>query len=178
MDLKELARRCEMPPQSFEDHIRIGFFAHAYIHTMMDCVVDAPHRPHNDYLTVLARGCQLVREDMLCQSSQNHNTTQHSPPPTITPAVVRLTPDSRVTRPVEEKDLASWRSDPGHLVGKGFISAEMVHRVFIVMDYAVKQVKGAQYDVVYEDSGLYDVTVVDPDTLLSMLTGAELIINM
>jgi len=38
----------------------------------------------------------------------------------------------------------------------------------------VKRVKGAQYDVVYEDSGMDEVHVIDPDTLIEMVTGAEL----
>ena len=36
------------------------------------------------------------------------------------------------------------------------------------MDYAVKRVKGAQYDVVYEDSGMNEVHVIDPNTLLEI----------
>lgn len=101
-----------------------------------------------------------------------------SPPPAITPAIIKLTPEPKITHLVAEQDVASWRSDPNELVGKGFISAESVRRVFVVMDFAVKRVKGPQYDVVYEDSGLDDVLVVDPDTLLEMVTGAELITNM
>ena len=37
----------------------------------------------------------------------------------------------------------------------------MVSRVFVVMDYVVKHVTGAKYDIVYEDSGTNEVHVVD-----------------
>ena len=107
-----------------------------------------------------------------------NNADVSSPPSTITRATVELTPRSKTTRAVKEGDITAWRSYPDQLVGKGFIFGEMVSRVFVVMDYAVKRVKGAQYDVVYEDSGMDEVHVVDPDTLLEMVTGAELITNM
>jgi hypothetical protein len=107
-----------------------------------------------------------------------NNVDVSSPPPTITRAVVELTPRSKTTRFVEEHDITAWRSHPDQLVGKGFISGEMVSRVFVVMDYAVKYVRGAQYDVVYEDSGMYQVHVIDPDTLLEMVAEAELIMTM
>jgi hypothetical protein len=96
----------------------------------------------------------------------------------MTDAIVQLTPPSKTTRLVEERDITTWLSCPEKLVGKGFISDDFISRVFVVMDYAVKHVKGAQYDVVYEDSGMDEVDVIDPDTLMEMITGAELITNM
>jgi hypothetical protein len=95
----------------------------------------------------------------------------------MTRANVELIPHPKTTRLVEERDITAWHNDPNLLVGKGFISGEVVSRVFVVMDYAVKRVKGAQYDVVYEDSGTDEVHVIDPDTLIEMVTasGAELI---
>ena len=51
-------------------------------------------------------------------------------------------------------------------------------RAFVVSDFSVKKVKGAQYDLVYEDCGLDDVEVIDPDSLLELVADCELITNM
>jgi hypothetical protein len=107
-----------------------------------------------------------------------NNANVSSPPPNMTNAIVQLTPPLKAKRPVEESDITTWRSCPKTLVGKGFISDEVVSRVFVVMDYAEIYIKGAQYDVVYEDSDMDEVHVIDPGTLIETVTGAELIMNM
>ena len=53
----------------------------------------------------------------------------------------------------------------------------MVRRVFIVNDYSIKQRRGPQYDVIYEDSGPKEVQTIDPETLLEMVAEAELVVN-
>lgn len=55
----------------------------------------------------------------------------------------------------------------------------MLRKVFFVDDYSVKQRKGPQYDVLYEDSGLDEIVTLDPPTLIEMLSngGAELVMN-
>lgn len=102
--------------------------------------------------------------------SSSHHTT-------INPAIIELTPLSETTRFVEEGDITAWRSYLDQLVGKAFIFGEMASRVFrvVVVDYAVKLVNGAQYDVVYEDNGMNEVHIIDPNTLLELVADAELI---
>jgi hypothetical protein len=55
----------------------------------------------------------------------------------------------------------------------------MVRRVFLIDDFSVKQRKGPQYDVIYEDLGLDEILTLDPVTVLEMLSKgqAELVMN-
>ena len=49
----------------------------------------------------------------------------------------------------------------------------MVHRIFYVDDYLIRRRKGPQYDVVYEDLGFDEVQILDPETLLGMLSDGK-----
>ena len=97
----------------------------------------------------------------------------------MAPAIVKFTPAVPTTRPISNQDLETWTSWPKKRVGKCFISTEMVRRVFVIDDFSVKQRKGPQYDVLYEDLGLDEVLTLDPATLLEMLSNgqAELVTN-
>jgi hypothetical protein len=63
-----------------------------------------------------------------------------------------------------------WSSCPDKLVGNCFISSDVIRRTFYIDDYSVRQRKGAQYEVLYEDLGLDEVQTLDPATLLAMLS--------
>ena len=97
----------------------------------------------------------------------------------MAPAVVKFTPPVLDTRPISGKDLAVWNFSPEQLIGKCFISTEMVRRIFYIDDFSIKRRKGAQYDVLYEDLGLDKVQTLDPATLFRMLSDgqAELVTN-
>jgi hypothetical protein len=97
----------------------------------------------------------------------------------MAPAIVKFAPPAPTTRRITDQDFANWTSWPDQLVGKCFISTEMVRRVFVIDDFSVKKRKGPQYDVLYEDLGLDEVLTLDPVTLLEMLSKgqAELVTN-
>jgi len=103
--LDELARRCEVSRtpstfvRRFYSRIRIAFAANAYALILMENVVHAPGKPQSDFLYVFGRGSQLLREDILRQINGN-NANVSSPPPTMTNAIVQLTPPSRDKRSV------------------------------------------------------------------------------
>lgn len=44
-------------------------------------------------------------------------------------------------------------------------------------DFCIKQRKGPQYDIVYEDLGREQVQEVDPSTLLRLLAEVEMVLN-
>jgi hypothetical protein len=112
-------------------------------------------------------------------SGNNIHSGRSSEIPTFAPPIVKLTPQNPIIRPVLPQDIELWTSQPNELVGKGFISTEMLRRVFVVDDYYVKKT-GPQYDVLYEDTGLDKVLAIDPETLLKMVpvVEAKLVINM
>lgn len=93
--------------------------------------------------------------------------------------IVKFFPADPNTCPVSQEDIENWRSQPDEPVGKCFISGdtEMLRRVFLVDDYSVKRRKGAQYDVLYEDTGLDEVLSLNPKTLLEIMAEAELVTN-
>ena len=97
----------------------------------------------------------------------------------MTAAIVKFTPPNLTTCRISDQDIANWTSSPDQLVGKCFVSTEMVRRIFYIDDYSVKKRKGPQYDVLYEDMGLDNVQTLDLETLLEMLTDgqAELVTN-
>ncbi|CAA7268827.1 unnamed protein product [Cyclocybe aegerita] len=165
-DLRKLARRCDITPTSFDDRVRISFAAVSYVCILVDNVL-VPDRPHSDFLTVLGMANRLLRKV---------HTGKPCPTPTVAPAIVKLTPANPVTRSGQETDITLWQSHPEELIGHRFISNEMIRRVFVVTDFAVKRVKGPQFDVVYEDTD--EVLTVDPDSLFDMVAGAELITNV
>ena len=112
-------------------------------------------------------------------SRKEYQTGQPSEILTMTPAIVKFIPAIPTTCPILKEDLTRWESSPHQLVGKCFISKETVRRVFLIDDYSVKQRKGPQYDVLYEDLGLDEVLTLDPKALFTMLSNdqAELVTN-
>ncbi|KIL66032.1 hypothetical protein M378DRAFT_161251, partial [Amanita muscaria Koide BX008] len=158
LDLKELARRCEIEPRSFDDRWRICFSSMAYVRTMMDCVVALPNRPFSDLVAVITIGSRLITEHYAKNPSQTRARR------------VNLIPKEPVTRKVTRQEVKRWRANPEDLVGKGFVT--MKRQAFVVSDFATKKVKGAQYDVLYEDHGL---NVFDLDALLKLVADCELV---
>jgi hypothetical protein len=75
----------------------------------------------------------------------------------MAPAIVKFTPAVPTTHRISDQDIVNWTSSPNQLVGKCFISTEMVRRVFLIDDFSIKQRKAPQYDVIYEDLGLDEV---------------------
>jgi len=75
------------------------------------------------------------------------------------------------------EEIEYWRSHPDELVGLCFISTAVVRRVFLVDGYSIRNRKGPQYYILYEDSGLKEVHTIDPETLLEMVAEAELVEN-
>ena len=110
---------------------------------------------------------------MFNRSSKNSNPSDI---PTFAPAACKIRPDNPTTLTVTDKDMARWQSKPDELVGKGFItSGNIMRRTFFIQDYYVKLRGGPQYDVVFEDTGLDDLNVLDPETVLTMVKDAKLI---
>ncbi|KIM37764.1 hypothetical protein M413DRAFT_448278 [Hebeloma cylindrosporum] len=95
----------------------------------------------------------------------------------MAPSIVKFIPVDPTTRPISQEDIENWRIQPKELVGKYFLSTELLRRVFLVDDYSVSQRKGAQYDVLYEDTGLDETLTIKPETLLEMVAEAELVTN-
>ena len=59
---------------------------------------------------------------------REYSTRQPSEILTMAPAVVKFTPPVLDTRPISGEDLAAWNFSPEQLIGKCFISTEMVRR--------------------------------------------------
>jgi hypothetical protein len=95
----------------------------------------------------------------------------------IAPAVIKFTPEVIKSRSISMDEIGIWRSHPHELMGKCFITADMVQSVFIVDEYYLKPKSGPQYDVVFEDLGRNEVQVIDPETLLEMVAESELVVN-
>ena len=88
---------------------------------------------------------------------REYSTRQPSEIPTTAPSVVKFTPPVLDTRPISGEDLVAWNFSPEQLIGKCFISTEMVRRIFYIDNFSIRRRKGAQYDVLYEDLGLDEV---------------------
>jgi len=110
---------------------------------------------------------------------KEHFSDRPSEIPTTAPAIVKFTPSDPTSRPITHQEIAHWTSRPDQLVGKCFISNDVIRRTFYIDDYSVKQRKGPQYDVLYEDLGLDEVQTLDPATLLAILSEdqTELVTN-
>ena len=93
--------------------------------------------------------------------------------PTTAPAIVKFTSSHTTTRSITNQDIAHWTSRPDQLAGLCFISTDVVRRIFYIDDYSVRQRKGPQYEVLYEDLGLDKVQTLDPATLLAMLSEVQ-----
>jgi len=168
--LKYYGSLCEKQPQTVIDRVRIIFYASYCTQIITHEILGHPDRLWSDSRTVFARGGQLLKQ---------HITGQVSEIPTMARAIVKFTPPIPTTRRIKPQDLAIWGNSPEQLVGKCFISTEMVRRIFYIDDFSIKRRKGAQYDVLYEDLGLDEVQTLDPSTLLGMLSNndAELVTN-
>ena len=96
----------------------------------------------------------------------------------MAPAIVKFAPPAPTTHPITDQDFANWTSWLDQLVGKCFISTEMVRRLFLIDDFSVKK-RNPQYDVLYEDLGLDEVLTLDPMTSLEIMSKgqAELVTN-
>lgn len=106
-----------------------------------------------------------------------HCTGEPYETPNIAPSVVKFVPQVIESRPISGLEIEKWRLHPGQLVGKCFVSKDMVRRVFKVDDFCIKQRKGPQYDIVYEDLGREQVQEMDPSTLLRLLAEVEMVLN-
>jgi len=101
----------------------------------------------------------------LSQIITNHADVS-SASPTITPAIVQLTPHSKTTRCVEERNITAWRSSLDQLFGNGIIFSEP--ETTACHGLRREACQGTQYDVVYEDGGMNEVHVIDLNTLLEI----------
>ena len=107
----------------------------------------------------------------------HRQSKENQPIPTKAPAICKFCPDDAPTSSVTAADIAYWRSKPEELVGKCFITTEeIMRRTFLIQDYYVKRV-GPRYDVVFEDTGLELVDVLDIDDVLTMVEDADLILT-
>lgn len=125
---------------------------------MIDCVV--AKRPFSDLVAVTAIGSRLITE-------------HYAKNPSSTRKRVNLIPKEPVSHKVTRQEVKRWRANPEDLVGKGFVTT--TRQAFVVSDFAIKKVRGAQYDVLYEDHGL---DVFDLDPLLKLVADCELVTNM
>ncbi|RDB21862.1 hypothetical protein Hypma_010842 [Hypsizygus marmoreus] len=164
--LKSLADICEMKPKSFEDRYRIGFAAEEYIRVLTQCVIGHPSRPAGDTDRVLQLVDEMLRDSDL------------EPLPQGLPRLVHLIPDDPTTRPVTPNNIAHWRANPTALIGNGFIEPDdEAPRAFVVVDYAVKRIRGQCYDVQYEDTGP-EIFTLGLEEVLEMVADARLVTNM
>ncbi|KAG6831147.1 hypothetical protein H0H92_012572, partial [Tricholoma furcatifolium] len=158
--MDELARMCTAEAQSSDDHMFIYFCATGYVQLMLEHVIgdDVNLGP------VLEVGLRLLREDAL---------KKPSPTPLYVPALTNIIPEKPILREVTRSDIATWRSHPEELLGKRFTtSQEYMRNAFLISDYSVKTVKGAQYDVLYQNRK--EEEVVGKDELLEDLAGCYL----
>ncbi len=92
------------------------------------------------------------------------------------PAVTNIVPEKPILRKVTSSDIATWCSHPEELIGKRFTTSdEYMRDAFLISDYSVKAVKGAQYDVLYQDRK--EEELVGKDELLEELADCHLVLN-
>lgn len=96
------------------------------------------------------------------------------PIPSRAPAICKLVPDNAVPYNVTERDIGRWRVNPRELVGKCFTtSEEIMCQTFLVKDFYVKCSGEAQFEVVFEDSGLDVLNVIDHNSMMNMVKDAQ-----
>ena len=146
---------------------------------MMNFVIGNLDR--RDMELFLARSNQLMlvflfmKNYILIHFHRQSKETQ--PIPTKAPAICKFCPDDAPISSVTDADVAYWRSKPEELVGKCFTTTEeIMRRTFLIQDYYVKRA-GPRYDVVFEDTGLEVVDVLDTNEVLSMVKEADLILT-
>jgi len=101
----------------------------------------------------------------------------HQPIPTSAPPVCRFRPDNATTVSVTDGDIRHWQLHPQELVGKCFTTTEnIMRRTFLVQDYYVKCTGQARYEVVFEDTGLGVLNLLDPKSVLTMVGDANLVL--
>ncbi len=92
------------------------------------------------------------------------------------PAVTNIVLEKPILREVTSSDIETWRSHPEELIGKRFTTSdEYMRDAFLISDYSVKVVKGAQYDVLYQDQK--EEELVGKDELLEELADCYLVLN-
>jgi hypothetical protein len=93
------------------------------------------------------------------------------------PAVTHVIPERpAVLRRVTCSDIKTWRDCPAGLIGNRFTTSdEYMRNQFIISDYSVKAVKGAQYDVLYLDRK--EEEAVGKDELLEELVDCYLVLD-
>jgi hypothetical protein len=94
------------------------------------------------------------------------------------PVVTNIIPEKPILRKVMSmsSDIETWCSNPEELIGKHFTTSdECMRNAFLISDYSVKAVKGAQYDVLYRDQE--EEEVVGTDELLEELADCYLVLN-
>jgi hypothetical protein len=99
----------------------------------------------------------------------------NEPIPTFAPAVCNFRQDNSVALSVTDRDISRWRANPRELVGKCFTTTEnIMRRTFLVQDYYVKSSGQARYEVVFEDTGLGVLSLLDRKTMLTMVKDARI----
>jgi hypothetical protein len=99
----------------------------------------------------------------------------NQPIPTFAPAVCKLRPENAVSLSVTDRDIDHWQLNPRELVGKCFTTTEDIMRqTFLVQDYYVKCTGRALYEVVFEDTGLEVLSVLDCESMLTMVKDAKI----
>lgn len=137
-----------------------------YVRIMLDCVVAA-----SDLGAVMRIGTRLLYVSIILLSPQILTVLRREA--RASPTQVTFVPTKPATRRVTGNDLDYWRAHPEFLVGKEFITA--ASKTFIVSDFAVKMIKGAQYDIHYKEYGQDDVQVINQDKLLELVANGSLI---
>ncbi|KAF8351017.1 hypothetical protein F5887DRAFT_935542, partial [Amanita rubescens] len=159
--LDRLAKRCKVEAQSIDDHVRIYFCSLGFIQLLLEHVVgDINVAP------VVEVGTRLLREHIL---------QRPLPTPLYVPAVTNIIPEKPILRKVMSSDIETWCSNPEELIGKRFTTSdECMRNAFLISDYCVKAVKGAQYDVLYQDRE--EEEVMGTDELLEELADCYLVL--
>ena len=94
--------------------------------------------------------------------------------PIRAPAICKLVPDNAVPYNVTTRDIDCWRVNPEELVGKCFTTSEEIMRqTFLVKDFYIKRSGEAQFEVLFEDSGLDVLNVIDYNSMMNMVKDAK-----
>jgi hypothetical protein len=86
-------------------------------------------------------------------------------------------PENPVLLSVTDKDINRWQANPRELVGKCFTTTEeIMRRTFLVQDYYVKCTGRAQFEVVFEDTGLGDLSILDRNDMFVMVKDTKILV--